>query len=112
MHGKTLILKYSDFGPQAMAYETIGQQWWQWQSTGSDNAGATYDIKVVVYQGMPPQAVAQRYPVNEKTKQDYRYLKLENAMDYLDRNIKEDVLPEVTALLRKSRHKITAYFKP
>ncbi len=47
------IFEYEDFGPQVMAWEEIGMQWWQWDNHGDDDPKSKYDIKVVVYAGMP-----------------------------------------------------------
>ena len=44
-----LVFDYEDFGPQAMAYQTFGMQWWQWDSHGDSNPNTKYDIKIIVY---------------------------------------------------------------
>jgi hypothetical protein len=82
-----LILKYDDFGPQAIAWETLGMQWWQWDNHGDSDPNAVYDIKIVVYRDIPLRDVKERFPVVQKTKQDYRYIKYNAALRYLDKNI-------------------------
>ena len=42
-------MNYEDFGPQALSWEHIGKEWWQWQSHGDSNPNTKYDVKVVVY---------------------------------------------------------------
>jgi len=109
--GRVLILNYPEFGPQAMAYETIGYRWWQWQSTGSDDPKTSFDIRVVVYKDMTKESVSKRYPVSESKRQDYRYLEYKEAISYLDTNIEEDIVPEVTSLLQKTRQKLIVHFE-
>lgn len=101
----TLILDYSDFGPQAAAYELIGYEWWQWDSHG-DSRPRHYDIKVVVYRDVPLSEVKRAYPVVKEKEQDYRYVPYGEAIEYLDNLIKENVLPEVTQTLRKTKSTI------
>ncbi len=102
----TMVLDYEDFGPQAAAYETIGMAWWQWERQGDPDPNHRYDIKVVVYRGIPLEQVQARYPVVADKKQDYRYVSYDDAMKYLDRQIQENVLPEVTQRLRATQSRI------
>jgi len=88
-HRQVLILNYDDFGPQAMAWKTIGMQWWQWDHHGDSDPNTKYDIKVVVYRNIPLEAVKERFPVVKEQKKDYRYLAYDKALEYLDKNIKE-----------------------
>jgi hypothetical protein len=67
------IFDYEDFGPQAMAWETIGMQWWQWDSHGmSSDPNYTYDIKVVVYRDMPLSRIKSLFLVDKAKKKDFR----------------------------------------
>jgi hypothetical protein len=99
----TIILEYQDFGPQAVAYETIGMEWWQWDSHGASDPYYQYDIKVVVYRNVPLSNVQNVYPVIRESEQDYRYLPYTKAIAYLDNQIQEDLFPELTARLTKTR---------
>lgn len=92
----TLILNYSDFGPQAAAHELIGFEWYQWESHGDSNPNTKYDVKVVVYRNTRLNKVKEMYPVI-KGKQDYRYVHYRDALEYCDRLIKEegDLLPHL-----------------
>jgi len=107
-----LVLKYSDFGPQAMAYETLGFDWYQWEATGGPDPSQTYDIRVVVFKGLSLEAVKTMYPVDRDKAQDYRYIRYEDALTYLNNNIK-DLPPEMPALaklLETTRQNILAHF--
>jgi hypothetical protein len=77
-----IVLAYADFGPQAMAYETLGKQWFQWHSHGSSDPNAVDAIYVVVYRGVSLARIKARYPVVIGA-QDYRYLDYDAALAYL-----------------------------
>lgn len=84
------IFEYEDFGPQAMAWEEIGMQWWQWDTHGmSSDPNYKYDIKVVVYQGIPLEQIKKKFPVNKSKKKDFRYFEYHDAITYLNENITE-----------------------
>jgi hypothetical protein len=83
------VFDYEDFGPQAMAWERLGMQWWQWKSYGDDDPAHKDDIKVVVYAGVPLDEVKKVYPVDEARKKDYRYFAYDDALKYLERHIRE-----------------------
>ena len=101
----TLVFRYSDFGPQVIASEIIGMEWWQWQSHG-ESRPTKYDIKVVVYNKIDIADVKKLYPVIEKQNQDYRYLEKSTALEYLDEKIKENTIELVTNTLITTRDKI------
>lgn len=105
----TLVLSYSDFGPQVIASEIIGMEWWQWQSHG-ESRPTKYDIKVVIYNKIDIANVKKLYPVLEKQNQDYRYLEKYTALKYLDEKIKENTIEQVTNTLIKTRDKIKSTF--
>ncbi|MCR6650464.1 MAG: hypothetical protein NVV73_02660 [Cellvibrionaceae bacterium] len=102
-------MSYSDFGPQVIAHEIIGMEWWQWQDHG-DSIDREYAIQVVVYQGVSNEAVRQEFPVEPERQIDYRYLEYQRALDYLDEKIDEDVMENVTEKLKSTREKIKAHF--
>ena len=95
-------LPYGSFGPQVMAYETLGFEWWQWQPNG-DSRPREYDVRVVVYCKLSMQEVARLYPVDPRAERDYRYITYDRALSYLDDNIRQDVVPAVTDKLRATR---------
>ncbi len=83
------IFEYEDFGPQVIAWEEIGMQWWQWDKHGGSDPKAKCDIKVVVYADLPLDEIKRRFPVDKDKKQDYRYLEFNNSLKYLEKNIRE-----------------------
>ena len=101
-----MVFNYHDFGPQVVAYETIGMEWYQWDYHGDPDPNYQYDIKVVVYRDIPLHQVQAAYPILKEKKQDYRYLSYAKAMAYLDGQISEDYLPTLTATLRQTRSQI------
>ena len=102
--GRTLILRYEDFGPQVAAYQTIGFEWYQWNNVGDCRPWVRDGIQVVVYEGMSRRQVKKLYPVIPATKQDYRHLSLQDALQYID-HYKDD-LPA----LQVTRDRIMAHF--
>ena len=82
-----LILSYDDFGPQAVAWETFGMQWWQWDNHGDSDPNTKYNIKVAIYRDIPLREVKEKFPVVQETEQDYRYIEYNTALGYLDKNI-------------------------
>jgi len=106
---KALVLPYEAFGPPVVASEVIGMDWWQWQAHG-DSKPRRYHIKVVVYQDLDTNELAQSFPVIPTSDQDYRYLEYEAAMAYLNKVIADNVMPELTRQLIETRTKISDYF--
>ena len=86
-----LVMDYSDFGTQSMAYECIGYEWYQWNSHGDPDPKARYHIKVIVYRDINPEFVRELYPVQSDFKKDYRYVEYRKALRYLDAKISEIV---------------------
>jgi len=101
-----IVLNYEDFGPQVIANEVIGMQWWQWDNFG-DSQEKSYDIKVVVYNNIDLTAVSATFPVDQANEKDYRYLDYQNAVIYLNGKIDENVFPVVTQKLIDTRNKIS-----
>lgn len=102
---RVVVLQYSEFGPQVIASEVIGMQWWQWQDHG-DSRPRDYDVQVVVYRNTNLDEVKLIYPVIPEKSQDYRYLEYGAALRYLDEKIKDNFVEAVTADLRKTRYKL------
>lgn len=84
-------------------------EWWQWQEHG-DSRPQEYDIKVVVYTQMTEQQLESRFPVVPEKNQDFRYLKYEDAMAYLDKHIEENVMEPVTQTLSSTRRSLKDHF--
>ena len=91
------LFDYDDFGPQVLAHEVIGFQWYQWNSTGDSDPKKMDSISVVVYWCEPVEKVKKKYPVDPKKEKDYRYLSYEKAMAYLESSISK--LPNAKHLL-------------
>ena len=89
LHRNICVLEYEDFGVQAMAYDLIGYQWYQWNNHGDPDPDARYDIKVVVYKDMQLRKVKELYPVVKELRQDFRHVEYNRAIYYFDRHIQE-----------------------
>ncbi len=83
------VFDYEDFGPQAMAWEKIGMQWWQWDNHGDSDPNYKYDIKVVVYRKIPLERIKALFPVSKTKKKDFRYFEYRDAIRYLDKQISD-----------------------
>lgn len=108
-NANTLILKYEDFGPQVIAQEVLGMEWWQWNDHG-DSRPKKYNILVVVYKNIDLDSVSKLYPVNMESEHDYRYLEHDIAMQYLKDRIREDIEPSVTSRLKSTLSVIAENF--
>jgi len=84
----TAVFEYDDFGPQVMAYELIGMQWYQWDNHGYEEPDYKYNIKVVVYYQISLDDVKRAYPT-VKGEVDYRYVTKERALSHLKSKIAE-----------------------
>jgi len=83
------VYDYTDFGPQGLAMDLIGPQWWQWHNHGSSDPKVVANIKVVVYAYGGKEVAMTKYIVNPATESDYRYLSRGMAMDFLETNLAE-----------------------
>lgn len=89
-YGKEVVLPYSAFGPQVLAYKLIGKEWWQWLPEGGDDAeDIDFNIRVVVYWSVSDKEIMKKYPVIPNEKQDFRYIELSKAIGYLNDIIEE-----------------------
>lgn len=105
-----LVLEFENFGPAAMSEPLLGQSWWQWQNHG-DSRPRNYDIKVVVYRSQSLNEIKAEYSVSKENLKDYRYITYSESIDYLDENIKDNILPRVTQRLENTRSKILKHFE-
>jgi len=83
-----LMLPYAAFGPQAIAYQLIGMEWWQWDSHG-DEHDHEYPIQVVVFWNQTREETAKRHPVDQAKLRDFRYVEYSKAVEHLEETIKE-----------------------
>ena len=86
-HGNFIVLQYEDFGPQDIAEEIIGPDYWQWDD-GHYDTPQKFDIKVVVYRDMKLDELKLKFPVDKSKKQDYRYVQYDAAIKWYDKQIK------------------------
>jgi hypothetical protein len=89
LHKNILILEYPDFGIQAMAYELIGYQWYQWNSHGDPNPDTQYNIKVVVYKDFKLKEVKHLYPIHKDLRWDYRYIEYTKVIEYCNKQLEQ-----------------------
>lgn len=89
-----------------MAHELIGMNWWQWLEPGGLEPSDTFDIQVVVYCDGQRSAIEKQLPVDKATQKDYRYITKNDAIDYLNVHISEDLLNEVTQQLKATKRTI------
>ena len=102
------VFNYDDFGPQAMAWKTIGMQWWQWDNHGDSDPKSKCDIKVVVYTDMSLDEIKLLFPINRTKKKDFRYLQYNDSLKYLENNIQEmEIINEQWAVDLKEHLKNT-----
>ena len=82
-------MKYRDFGPQVIANEAIGMEWWQWEAHGDSDAKKSYPIKVVVYWDQTLASTKKKYPVDKANLRDYRYVSYDSAVKHMESAIKK-----------------------
>jgi len=68
-----------------MAFGLIGHDWNQWKDEGHDLPDDV-GVQVVVYRGVSPEQIRERYPVI-RGRSDYRHVEYREAVRYLDRRI-------------------------
>lgn len=105
----SVLFEYSDFGPQVIASEIIGKEWWQWQSHG-ESRPIEYNIKVVVYRDISLEKVKAFYPVNPGKNKDYRYVEYQKTLNFLEEKIQENVIGKVTHKLKVTKTKLVNQF--
>lgn len=101
----TLVLDYSDFGPQAMAYPALGPKKLSWQPQIPLIAGQG-EIRVVVYRDIGLEELKTVYKVDQDNFVDYRFIEYEDAIKYLDKRIAQNLLARITKQLENTRHTI------
>ena len=106
----TLVFDYADFGPQAMAYRTIGPKNYQWDPQTPILFGAE-GVRVVVYRNIRLEEVEQHFPLDPQRHQDYRYLAYADAMEYLDTRIRQNLLRRISQRLEQTRDRIREHLE-
>jgi hypothetical protein len=86
---QTMVLHYGRFGPQVLAHELIGFEWYQWNLTGHPDPRHIDDIWVVVYRDIGLEEVKKLYPVVKDLRKDYRYVHYDKVLQYFDEHIKD-----------------------
>ena len=105
-----LVLEYAEFGPQVASYRLLGPEWWQWQSHGDSDPRSQYLVQVVVYDEESERDLRHEYPIIPSENKDYRLIPLNQALQYLDEEIKKDIFEPTTARLKKTRTRIRRHF--
>lgn len=95
-------MDYADFGPQAMAYNTLGRKRLPWDPATPIIIGHSR-IQVVVYRDIPLQTVRESYIPDPTSNTDYRYLQYGEALNYLDAKIEQNLLRKITDRLKQAR---------
>lgn len=101
-----VVFEYEDFGPQAMAYELIGMQVWQWQDFVSD-PDEEFDIRVVVFEG-DRDLFQKKFKTIPAQQLDYRLVSYPDAVQYLNHQIEENIMPVVTERLERTKARLEA----
>lgn len=101
----TIVLEYSDFGPQAMAYRIIGRKRMPWAPELPVVIGE-HKILVVVYRGINKSDVEEAFVADKDNNVDYRYVAYADAVRYLDTQIAQNILRKVTLKLEATRTKL------
>ena len=79
-----MVLRYGRFGPQVLAHELIGFEWYPWNACGHPDPRHIDDIWVVVYRDIGLEEVKRLYPVVKDLGKDYRYVHYGKALQYFD----------------------------
>jgi len=85
---QTVVFRYADFGPQAIAYELIGFKWYQWDCSGCGDLRKQHDIRIVVYRNINLSKVKELYPI-VIGETDYRYVEYNESVNFLNGKIVE-----------------------
>ena len=101
----TIVLEYSDFGPQAMAYRVIGRKSMPW-APDTPIAPGEDKINVVVYRGIAKSRVEGAFLPDRDDHIDYRYVSYSDALSYLDAQIAQNILRKVTVKLENTKNLI------
>jgi len=110
------LFEFDAFGPPSMAFEVLGQEWWQWDAEGHAFEASGGTVWVVVYRQLPPDELRHRFPVIQGLACDHRYLEVADAVAYLGKAIEEleelddRTFSELVGRLRSTRSSIVDHF--
>lgn len=97
-----------------MAFEVLGQRWWQWEGEGHDFDDDHDVIWIVVHDGIDPAALSLRFPVRPQAECDHRYFARDEAVKYLESNIAQlegvEELSELQATLQQTQASVREHF--
>lgn len=85
---QSMVFAYSDFGPQMIACELLGMEYYEWDPPMEDDPYHKYNIKVVVYEHVTLDEVRRAFPT-VKGKVDYRYVERRRAITHVKAKIAE-----------------------
>lgn len=102
---RTLVLRYSDFGPQAMAYHLLGPNRLPWDPDTPIFVGHNA-VRIVIYRDINLKTVKSLYPSDKPGNIDYRYVSYQDALRYLDAKIHHNLLIRITQKLKNTRDQI------
>jgi hypothetical protein len=60
IQAESAVFDYDDFGPQVLAYKTIGFQWYQWNNVGDCDPNKFDIIKVVIFWDEPIEKIKEK----------------------------------------------------
>lgn len=108
---ESLILSYDSFGPQVLAYDFIGYEWWQWDNHGDSDPKSKYDIRIIIFKNISIETVKIRYPINKNKNVDFRYAPYNLAIQYLNEIINEYSESFAVEKYQNLKKKIISHFK-
>jgi hypothetical protein len=115
--GRAHLYKYEDFGPQALAGQLLGAEWYVFSDCACFEPGDRFDIRVVVYGGgMSAAAVRRRYPSGPALG-DYRVVRATEAIAFVREQLRdleswadEDRIVSLEGTLRATRVRLEREF--
>lgn len=111
------VLKYDDFGPQSLAGTLLGEDCYSFGRCCCMEHGDSFEVRVVVYEGVSEDDVRARYPTGPDTG-DYRLVRAAEAKGFVTEQLKdleswpaEDRIPTLEAELRSTRDRLVKAFE-
>jgi thiol-disulfide isomerase/thioredoxin len=113
--GKMHVFHYADFGPQALA-GTNGFGADCYGDCCCSEPGDSFDVRVVVYQGVTQREVKQRF-TSDPNRGEYRYMPADEAKKFIADSVKdmaqnaaEDGLENLLTTLRRTSQQLATLF--
>jgi hypothetical protein len=115
--GRAQLYEYGDFGPQAMAWQLLGMEWYVFSDCACFEPGDRFDVRVVVYGGgMSAATVRRRYPSGPALG-DYRVVRAVEAIAFVREQLRdleswaeEDRILSLEGTLRATRVRLEREF--